>query len=185
MSALWKQIQLKVGVTADGVPGEQTERAVANALGLHSATGERRISARGIQSIKDHEGLRLTAYPDPASGGDPWTIGYGSTSGVKRGMVITQAQADARLSADVARFETAVNRLCPITTQGQFDALVSFAFNLGEQSLKESTLRRKHNDGDYAGAADEFARWRFASGKEMPGLVKRRAAEADIYRGAT
>lgn len=178
MSDLWKSIQRHVGVTADGVPGSQTARAIADALGL---AGEVKISERGLDLIKEHEGLRLTAYPDPASGGDPWTIGYGSTRGVKRGMTITKEQADQRLRQDVQEAESAVSRLIPIRTQGQHDALVSFVFNLGANSLKESTLRRLHNEGNYAAAANEFARWKFAAGKVMPGLVRRRADEKALY----
>lgn len=149
----------------------------------NAGAGARSLSAQGLDHIKASEGLRLKAYPDPASGGDPWTIGYGSTIGVKPGMVITEAQADDRLRADVARFEAAVNRLAPKTTQGQFDALVSFSFNVGEGNLAKSTLLKKHNAGDYTGAADEFAKWTLAAGKRMPGLVTRRAGEARLYRG--
>lgn len=178
MSDLWKSIQRHVGVTADGVPGNKTARAIADALGL---AGEVKISERGLDLIKEHEGLRLSAYPDPASGGDPWTIGYGSTRGVKRGMTITKDQADQRLRQDVQDAESAVSRLIPIRTQGQHDALVSFVFNLGANSLKESTLRRLHNEGNYVAAANEFARWKFAAGKVMPGLVRRRADEKALY----
>ena len=78
--------------------------------------------------------------------------------------------------------EEAVRKYCPITTQGQFDALVSFTFNLGAGSLKDSTLRRKHNEGDYEGAANEFKRWVNAGGVKLTGLVRRRAAEAELYR---
>jgi len=144
-------------------------------------TGPRKIGAKGLALIKASEGLRLKAYPDPASGGDPWTIGYGSTKGVTPGMVITEARAEDMLRADVAMFESAVNRLCPVTTQNQFDALVSLAFNVGEGNLASSTLRKMHNAGNYTGAQAEFARWNKAAGKVMPGLVKRRAAEAQLY----
>lgn len=158
--------------------------AINAALGADPAEGvARTLSAKGLEHIKASEGLRLKAYPDPASGGDPWTIGYGSTTGVKPGMVITEAQAEAMLRKDVARFEGAVNKLAPKTTQGQFDALVSFSFNVGEGNLAKSTLLKLHNAGDYAGAADEFAKWTLAAGKRLPGLVNRRADEAAIYRG--
>lgn len=154
-----------------------------NTLGAPKAN-ERFLSDAGLDHIKRSEGLRIKAYPDPASGGDPWTIGYGSTGpDVKPGLVITEAQAEERLRRDVVRFEDAVRRLAPSTTQGQFDALVSFAFNLGAGNLEKSTLLRKHNAGDFAGAADEFGKWTLAAGKQMPGLVRRRADEAAIYRG--
>lgn len=143
--------------------------------------GVKQTSPKGVDLIKRFEGLELKAYPDPGSGGEPYTIGYGHTGGVTPGMKIDQAQADAYLRGDLRRFERAVSALAPKTTQNQFDALVSFAFNLGEGNLKSSTLLRKHNAGDYAGAKAEFARWNRASGKVMAGLTRRRAAEADLY----
>lgn len=156
--------------------------AVADAFGLPAeGAGERRLSDAGLDLIKRFEGLRLDAYPDPGTGGEPWTIGYGHTGGVKRGDRITQAQADAFLRQDVARFEEAVRKLAPKTTQGQFDALVSFAFNVGEGALRGSTLLRKHNEGDHAGARAEFGKWVNANGRRLEGLVRRRAAEAAMY----
>lgn len=145
----------------------------------------REINGSGLALIKRSEGLELKAYRDPVG---ILTIGYGSTGDhVKPGMVITEAQAEELLKKDLARFEKAVAELCPIATDNQFSALVSLAFNVGEGEggLKTSTLRRKHNEGDYVGAANEFARWRFAGGRELPGLVKRRAAEAALYRSRT
>lgn len=162
---------------ADGVWGTESEEAFERLL----IGPKRRISTEGLEAIKRHEGVRLTAYPDPGSGGEPWTIGYGHTGGVKKGQTITQSQADAFLVNDVKRFEEAVNRLAPKTTQGQFDALVSFAFNLGEGNLAKSTLLKKHNAGDYAGAKAEFGKWINASGRRLPGLVTRRADEAERY----
>lgn len=173
--------------TVKGAPLTQADVDLINtAMGsVHTpdASGAgRKVSEEGLKHIKASEGLMLKAYPDPASGGDPWTIGYGSTTGVKKGMVITEAQADERLRVDVERFERAVNKLAPETTQGQFDALVSFSFNVGEGNLDKSTLLKLHNAGDYAGAANEFAKWNLAAGKRMPGLVTRRAGEAKLYR---
>lgn len=135
---------------------------------------------------KDIGGGRVEAYPDPASGGDPWTIGYGSTGpDVKRGTVWTYEQAEERLAADVRRFAAGVAAALggAATTQSQFDALVSFAYNVGLANLKSSTLLRKHKAGDKSGAAAEFGKWVNASGKRMTGLVRRRAAEAALYRG--
>lgn len=143
--------------------------------------GAKQTSPSGAALIKSHEGLSLKAYPDPGSGGEPWTIGYGHTGGVKRGDVILQHQADAFLRDDLRRFERAVSRLAPKTTQNQFDALVSFAFNLGEGNLEKSTLLKKHNAGDYAGAAKEFVKWNRASGKVLNGLTRRRTEEAALY----
>ncbi len=132
--------------------------------------------------IREFESERLAAYPDPATGGDPWTIGVGHTGPeVHKGMTITKAQSAAYLASDMGKAGAAVARLCPITTQGQFDALLSFTFNLGEGNLASSTLRKKHNAGDYAGAKTEFARWNKAAGKMMNGLTRRRAAESKLY----
>lgn len=145
-----------------------------------------RHGAAASALVKRFEGCRLSAYPDPASGGDPWTIGWGATGpGIRRGVTWTQAQADARLEADLARFAAAVAGMLggAPTTQHRFDALVSFAYNLGTGNLAKSTLIRKHKAGDFAGAAAEFARWNKAAGKVLLGLTRRRSAEAKLYRG--
>lgn len=146
--------------------------------GVPRANADKVTGAAGVSLIKSFESLRLKAYQDSVG---VWTIGYGHTKGVKAGDVITEAQADAFLRADLADAETSVRQYCPVTTQGQFDALVSFTFNLGGGSLKDSTLRRKHNEGDYAGARAEFARWNRAGGQVLAGLSRRRAAEAALY----
>ena len=137
------------------------------------------ISKAGLDLIKQFEGLHLKAYRCPA--GVP-TIGYGHTAGVAMGQTITQQQADDYLRRDVRQFERAVSRLVSVPlTQGQFDALVSFAFNLGEGALAQSTLLRLLNAGDYAGAAAQFDRWNKAGGRVLPGLVRRRAAERALF----
>lgn len=144
------------------------------------------ISDSGIALITQFEGEKLKAYPDPATGGDPWTVGVGHTGPeVKPGMVITSAQSKAYLHHDLVRFEKAVTTAIGSTptTQNQFDALVSFAFNCGPANLLNSTLLRKHCARDYAGAANEFAKWNKAAGKVMAGLTRRRAAEAALYKG--
>ena len=141
-----------------------------------------KISDAGIALIKSFEGLRLEAYPDPATNGEPFTIGYGSTEGVYEGMTITEDEAEARLHKDVARFEDCVNGALQVSvTQGQFDALVSFAFNLGCGNLRKSTLLRKLNADDADGAAAEFAVWNRAAGRVMAGLTRRREAERDLF----
>lgn len=143
-------------------------------------------SAKITTFIKGFEGLRLKAYmPTP---NDVPTIGYGSTGpDIKMGMTWTQAQADARFAADLAKFSGKVAALLGTapTTQSQFDAMVSFAYNVGygDGGLKTSTLLRMHKEGDYAGAALQFARWNKQAGKVLNGLTTRRAAEAAIYRG--
>ncbi len=145
-------------------------------------TGHRTINADGLKLIKESEGLELKAYKDPIG---VLTIGYGSTGPhVKPGMVITEAQAEDLLRKDLSRFEVGVADMCKVATSNQFSAMVSLAFNVGLENFRTSTLRRKHNEGDYAGAAAEFAKWRFADGRELPGLVKRRAREAQLYRSA-
>ena len=139
-----------------------------------------RTNAAGLKIIKDAEGLRLNAYKCPAG---IWTIGYGHTGpDVHPGLTITSERATELLAADLARFELAVSSLCPVTTDNQFAALVSFAYNLGAGALKGSTLCRLHNEGRYVEAAAQFQRWNKAAGQVLPGLTKRRAAEAALYR---
>ncbi len=141
-------------------------------------------SAACIKLIKDFEGVRLSAYPDPATGGAPWTIGVGHTGPeVRKGLVWTMAQVDAALASDLVRFTLGVRALIvkATTTQHQFDALVSFAFNCGLANLRSSTLLKKHNAGDHAGAAVEFGKWNKANKKVMVGLTRRRSAEAALY----
>ena len=138
-------------------------------------------SQKGLDLIKSFEGLRLSAYKDVVG---VVTIGYGTTSGVKMGDTITKERAEDLLRADVKRFEDQVLRLVKVPlTQGQFDALVSFTYNLGAANLGNSTLLRLLNAGDYKGAAAQFDRWTKAGGKELPGLVKRRAAERALFEG--
>lgn len=143
-----------------------------------------KISKTGLDLIKKFEGLRLTAYDD---GVGVWTIGYGTIKypngvRVKRGDKITQAQADEYMANDVSVFERAVNRLVKVPlTQNQYDALVSFTYNLGETNLSTSTLLRKLNTHDYKGAAEQFERWNKAGGKVMKGLTRRRIAEKELF----
>ena len=167
------------------------DRALDCAEGDGSAcTPTRAIGPAGIALIKEFEGCarirkdgKVEAYPDPASGGDPWTIGWGATGpGIARGTVWTREACDARLEADLARYAAEVAEALgdAPTTQNQFDALVSFHYNTG--AIRRATLTRKHRAGDHAGAAREFDRWCFASGRKLKGLVRRRAAEAALYR---
>lgn len=141
-----------------------------------------KLSQKGIELIKQFEGYSSKAYPDPATGGAPWTIGYGTTKGVKPGMVITAQQAEKMLRDDVAKFESGVSSLITApTTQGQFDAMVSLAYNIGLGNFGKSTLLKKHNSRCYTCAADQFRVWNRANGKVMNGLTKRRAAERQVY----
>jgi len=124
------------------------------------------------------------AYPDPGTGGDPWTIGWGSTGAdIKKGVVWTQQQCDDRFAEHLATFADGVSRALGSapTTQPQFDAMTSFAYNVGLGNLQSSTLLRKHKAGDYAGAAAQFGRWNKAAGRVLAGLTRRRAAESQLY----
>jgi GH24 family phage-related lysozyme (muramidase) len=140
-----------------------------------------KISQKGLQLIKDFEGLELKAYVCPAG---VLTIGYGSTgSHVKPGMTITPEEAEVLLQKDLGRFEEAVNRLVKVPlTQGQYDALVSFAFNCGTGAFAESTLLRLLNEKDYTGAANQFKRW---TNDGLEGLVRRRKAEETLFLSDT
>lgn len=157
--------------------------AINAALAPVAPSTAKRVSPEGIALIHSFESCKLTAYPDPGSrDGHPWTIGWGSTGpGIAKGVVWTQEQADARFAADLGRFEKAVALMAPVTTQSQFDALVSFAYNVGLSALNDSTLLRFHKAGDYAAAKLQFARWSKNDGKVMKGLTRRRAAEAALY----
>lgn len=141
------------------------------------------VSQEGIDLIKNFEKCKLEAYPDPGTGGVPWTIGYGHTAGVVEGMTCTQEQADQMLADDVAKVAGQVNSLLKIkVNQNQFDALVSFAYNAGAGALASSTLLRLVNAGDFGGAADQFPRWvHGGGGGTLPGLVRRRAAERSLF----
>lgn len=143
-------------------------------------------SDKGIALLKEFEGCKLTAYQDSVG---VWTIGYGWTQPVdgkpiRAGMTINQETAERLLKTGLVSYESDVSRLVKVgLTQGQFDALVSFTYNLGARSLSTSTLLRKLNAGDYAGAADEFLRWNKAGGKVLNGLTRRREAERDLFLG--
>jgi lysozyme len=157
---------------------------------IEAQLGRRRIGAAGIALIQRFEGCAqvhrdglVEAYPDPGTGGDPWTIGWGATGpGIARGTVWTRQECDARLEADLVRYADEVSAALgeAPTTQPQFDALVSFHYNTG--AIARATLTRKHVAGDFAGAAREFARWNRAGGRVLKGLSRRRAAEAELYR---
>lgn len=132
------------------------------------------------------EKLSLKAYPDPGSkDGRPWTIGYGHTGPeVVKGLVWTEAQADAAYIKDVASAESTVDRLvkAPLT-QGQFDALVMLVFNIGETQFRTSTVLRKINAKDYDGAKAAFAMWNKNDGQVMRGLKRRRSGEQFLWDG--
>lgn len=140
------------------------------------------ISNKGIDLIKHHEGCRLKAYQCPAG---IWTVGYGSTRGVNRFTEITQQEAEVRLRSDAKAAERTVEKVRYLQKglkQCQFDALVSFVFNLGSGAFEKSTLRKKviANPTDES-IRTEFMKWVNASGQRLEGLVKRRTDEANLY----
>lgn len=138
-----------------------------------------KTSKNGLDLTRDHEGLRLQAYKCPAG---VWTIGYGHTATAAGGMVITARQADELLERDITVAERAVLSHGLTLNQNQFDALVSFVFNVGSGNFARSSLLRKvranPNDPLIAG---QFARWNKGGGRVLPGLVRRREDEADLY----
>ena len=143
----------------------------------------RAINDAGVRLVQEFEGCKLEAYPDPGTGDEPFTIGWGSTGpDIGPGTVWTQEEADARFLDDLTKFGDGVDRLVRVPlTDNQFAALVSFAYNVGLGALAGSTLLRKLNAGDYEGAADQFPRWNKGGGRVLPGLVRRRAAERDLF----
>ena len=138
------------------------------------------ISDRGIDLIKEFEGLRLESYLCPAK---KWTIGYGFTRGVKEDMEWTEEQAEWVLKSEVKEYCDAVNKCVKVPlNQYQFDALVSWTYNLGESNLKNSTLLKVLNDGDYESVPFQIKRWNKANGKVLSGLTRRRKSEAELFR---
>lgn len=150
----------------------------------------RKVSPDCIELIKRFEGCgkrlksgNLAAYPDPGTGGHPWTIGWGATGrDIQKGTIWTQSRADERLLHDIDRHAADVIRAIgdSPTGQAQFDALVSFHYNTGK--IMTATLTKKHCAGDFNGAAKEFRRWTRAGGRVLKGLVLRRDAEEQLYR---
>lgn len=143
------------------------------------------LSDAGLALIQSFEGLRLVAYPDPGTGGEPYTIGYGHTGGVKRGDTCTMAQAEAWLALDTQSAVRGVADAIKVpVTQSQFDACVSLAYNVGLGNFRASTLLKLLNASQYGKAADEFTRWNRAAGKVLAGLTNRRAKERAYFLGA-
>jgi lysozyme len=140
-------------------------------------------SSNGLALTKGFEGCELTAYADQTG---VWTIGYGHTgSGVYAGLTITSDIADVFLESDVSGSVTAVNRfVTSVVNQNQFDSLVDFVFNLGPASLAQSTLLRMINQGNFDGAQGQFQLWDHAGGMVVPGLLRRRQAEAALFAQA-
>ena len=142
----------------------------------------RTINDAGLNIVKDCEGLRLTAYPDPGTHGVPWTIGYGHTRLVRPHMKITEAQAEAFLHADLFDAESAVSaQVTAHLNDNQFSALVSFVFNLGAGVLAHSSLIRDLNKNIFEHVPADLLQYNHAAGRVMLGLTKRRKAEAILF----
>lgn len=145
-----------------------------------------KMSAAGLDTVKEFEGLRLKAYKCPAN---VWTIGYGHTSSagspiVTSDLEITREAAEEILKKDMGQYEDGVSKYVKVgLTQGQFDALVDFAYNAGVGALAKSTLLKKVNAGKFDEVPAEFMKWTKGGGKELPGLVRRRRAEVKLWRG--
>jgi len=138
-----------------------------------------KISENGLSLIKHFEGCELQAYKCPAG---VWTIGYGHIKTAHEGKVITQEQADEMLVEEMAEYEGYINRAVKVElNQNQFDAMVSWVYNLGNGNLGASTLLKVLNMGDYAGVPAQMLRWNKAGGKVLEGLTRRRQAEADLF----
>ena len=138
-----------------------------------------KTSPKGIALIKEFEGLRLKAYKCP---GGVWSIGYGHTAGVKSGMVITERQAEEYLKADLIAFEKYLNGLGLAINQNQFDALISFIYNVGTGNFSSSSLLRKVRVNPLDNSImDEFLKWVYSKGRVLPGLQRRRLAEMKLY----
>jgi len=148
---------------------------------LNPPRPQRRCNDRGIALIKQFEGLRLTSYYCTAG---KCTIGYGHTGrDVKPGMTITEEKAEELLRLDLRDAEAAVSRMVKAKiSNDMFDSLVSLVFNCGEANIAKSTLIRKLNAQDFLGAWSEFSKWVHAGGKISPGLIRRRAAEQDLFK---
>ena len=147
----------------------------------------RELSQEVIAHIKQLEGFRSEAYPDPGSrDGTPWTIGYGQTRingrAVRQGDTINEASAAAWTERELLRVSAVVERLVKVElTDNQHGALVSFTYNIGDQAFADSTLLRKLNAGQYDAVPAQLARWKFNDGKVMEGLINRRASEAGLW----
>ena len=139
------------------------------------------IGQKGIDLIKHFEGCELNAYKCPAG---VWTIGYGHIKGVSEGMSITQEQADQMLLDELKEYENYINELVTVNlSQNQFDALVSWVYNLGPANLSASTMLKVLNSGEYEDVPAQMKRWNKAGGKVLEGLIRRREAEACLFVG--
>lgn len=139
-----------------------------------------KISAEGLALIKKFEGCELTAYQCSAG---VWTIGYGHTKGVEKGMTISKESAEEMLIEELHEYEGYItdNVTSPLS-QNQFDAMVSWVYNLGPSNLLASTLLKVLNAGDYDGVPAQIKRWNKAGGQTLDGLIRRREAESLLFQ---
>ena len=138
-----------------------------------------RTGNKGIELIKHFEGCELEAYKCPAG---VWTIGYGHIKGVHEGMTITESQAEEMLKSELHEYEGYINDYVTVPlNQNQFDAMVSWVYNLGGGNLRASTLLKVLNAGEYDEVPAQMLRWNKAGGKVLEGLTRRRQAEADLF----
>ena len=138
-----------------------------------------KTSEVGVELIKEFEGCKQVAYQDSVG---VWTIGYGHTKDVYEGQLAIKKTIERWLQEDLEEFESYVSKLVKVElNQNQFDALVAWTYNLGPTNLKESTMLRKLNYGDYESVPDEMRRWNKAGGEVLNGLVRRRDAEANLF----
>jgi len=159
----------------------QLFRSILEHLTHPTKENKMKISQEGLALIKKFEGCELEAYKCAAG---VWTIGYGSTKGVKEGDTMTQEDADNLLLHEMEEYEGYVNDLVKVDLkQNQFDALVSWVFNLGPANLKASTLLKVLNAKDYEGVPAQIKRWNKAGGKVLQGLIRRREAESLLFEG--
>ena len=177
-----------VQAARDTLSAQVTANPVAFQHPAAAAAGELELTQVCIQTIETDEGDEHEAYPDPGTGGDPWTIGYGHTGPeVHQGLVWTEQQCQDQLKVDLQTFKDAVEKAVGSapTNAGQLSAMSSLSFNVGSGNFDHSSVLRFHLEGQYQQAADAFLLWDKAAGRVMAGLVRRRHQEREEYLGLT
>ena len=185
MSVWFDRSDAPRGMTVSAAEGPEPmpkPEAVAAAVPIESAhSAPRRTNANGLKLIKSFEGLRLKAYQDAVG---IWTIGYGTTRGVRPNMTITETEAEAFLQQDLVRFEQTISDALKVSVNdNQFSALACFTYNVGPGAFRSSTLLKLLNEQNIYGAADQFPRWNKAGGVPLAGLTRRRQAERLLFLG--
>lgn len=158
-------------------------RVAAVLLGLAAVGGGATyLSQSGIEQVSKHEGLRLTAYPDPATKGPPWTICYGHTGkDVYKGLTVTTSKCEEWLAQDLRKAELVLQSTVKVPLkQGQYDAYVSFIYNAGATNWRKSTMLRVLNQWQYTKSCGEFPKWKYANKLVLDGIVKRRFEEQTL-----